>query len=303
MPATQSRYWMLTFYRFSSLEEKSWQEPPLTYFVGQHEICPKTGRHHFQAYAEFSKKVSMKAIKDHFNDNTIHLERRMGKQEDAIKYCTKEESRHPDLEGITWGEPVHTEQGKRNDIHVACDKIKAGSKLHEIADEFPVQFVKYHKGFAALKHHLDPPKLRETPSVLYIQAESGKGKSTFVKERILPHWEDDYFFADDSKEGWFDGYRGEKMIIFDNFAGFYPLQRLLRMIDSQPMQLPVKGGYVALKATHFVFTSVIPYDVIYGGPHQAEFSRRVKDFGQVPPTPEELAACVEETCRYPEVAV
>jgi hypothetical protein len=44
---------------------------------------------------------------------------------------------------------------------------------------------------------------------------------------------------------WFDGYEGQKLVLFDDFdKGQISFRLLLRLLDRYPMQVPIKGGFV-----------------------------------------------------------
>lgn len=79
----------------------------LRYFVAQREICPETGRIHWQAYGEFTQPVKGSAIyrairvcrRDQrfveLRRGEVHFERRRGRRDQARDYCRKDESRDP----------------------------------------------------------------------------------------------------------------------------------------------------------------------------------------------------------------
>ncbi|AXQ66165.1 MAG: putative viral replication protein [Cressdnaviricota sp.] len=62
------------------------------YWILQKEKCPTSGRHHIQGYIEFLSPVRFSVIQKFFGEK-CHCEPRKGTQEEAIKYCMKEESR------------------------------------------------------------------------------------------------------------------------------------------------------------------------------------------------------------------
>lgn len=79
----------------------------LRYFVAQREVCPETGRIHWQAYGEFKDPVKGAAIfrairvcrRDQrfveLRRGEVHWERRRGRRDQARDYCRKNESRDP----------------------------------------------------------------------------------------------------------------------------------------------------------------------------------------------------------------
>lgn len=122
--------------RFRNVMITLWNEPKpdieqVRYYVYQVEKCPRTQKKHYQMYCEFYDKKSVKQIKQIFNDTTMHIEPRYGSQEDAIKYCSKEESR---LEGpFFFGKKGN--QGHRSDLDSMVDMIESGATGKEILIE------------------------------------------------------------------------------------------------------------------------------------------------------------------------
>ena len=58
------------------------------------------------------------------------------------------------------------------------------------------------------------------------------------------------YYTKDPCTRWWDGYRGQRAVVFDEYEGDIPLQLLLRWFDDYPVQVETKGGWVDLKATH-----------------------------------------------------
>lgn len=58
------------------------------------------------------------------------------------------------------------------------------------------------------------------------------------------------------KTPWFDGYNGQDVMLLDDFGpGMMCINFLKRLLDRYPVQLPVKGGSVALRAKTIFITS------------------------------------------------
>lgn len=78
---------------------------------------------------------------------------------------------------------------------------------------------------------------------------------------------------------WWDGYRGEKFVIIDEFDGMIRLTNLLTWLDRYPCRVEYKGGSSPLLATHFWVTSNLPLEEWFpdAKPDQvAALRRRVK---------------------------
>lgn len=58
-----------------------------------------------------------------------------------------------------------------------------------------------------------------------------------------------------ARKGWFDGYQGEEIILFDDFHGsVMPPEEFLNLLDGL-RRLPIKGGYVENKSHTLFFTA------------------------------------------------
>ena len=77
----------------------------------------------------------------------------------------------------------------------------------------------------------------------------GFGKSQTVKKKYP-----DAYWKDQTK--WWDDYSGQEVVIWDDFYGHCcPFTTLLKLIDSNPFRVEIKGSTVAFTSKKFVFTS------------------------------------------------
>lgn len=88
---------------------------------------------HLQGYIEFNDKTSIKQIKKILEDNALHCEARRGTQADAIKYCSKIDTRI--AEPVILGKPK--EQGKRKDLETIYTRMVDGASLEDIQKNIP----------------------------------------------------------------------------------------------------------------------------------------------------------------------
>lgn len=100
---------------------------------------------HYQGYIELTRPQRLSWLQALIPG--AHFERRRGTRDQARDYARKEDTR---LEGPweygTWAGG----QGRRSDIHDACQVILSGGSLKRVATEHPAAFVRYHKGFSEL---------------------------------------------------------------------------------------------------------------------------------------------------------
>lgn len=211
---------------------------------------------------EFNTTVVWNTV--HKKLNKSHAEARRGTPDQAAAYCKKGEQPKSEWseEGINgpnygknakvveWGEI--TQQGRRNDLSPACEMIKEGKRLRDVAVEHPEVFVKYHKGLIALQSILIQPR-DAVPEVTVLYGSTGTGKSKEARE-ILG---DTKYVWHPQQAQWFDGYAGEKEVIFEEFRGQLPFGMLLSLLDRYDCKVQYKGGMCEFAATKIVLTSPI----------------------------------------------
>ena len=216
------------------------------FIIGQVE----QGSHlHLQFYIQREKRVSLANMKREIC-NVTHWEPARGSAEDNIKYCSKESTR---VSG-PWQFGEYTTQGQRTDLDKAARMIDEGRTLREVAVECKSTFIRHHKGlraYEAIIRSRGPRKIGEDgPEVWVFWGPTGTGKS----RRAFHTWPDAY--RKPTSDKWWDGYNGQDTIIFDDFKGSsMKLHEFQMVIDRYPMQVEVKGAYVDLSATRYVFTS------------------------------------------------
>lgn len=261
MSKVPSRFRNVMFTSFKEVPPP-WDEAKMVYMVFQREKCPKTGKFHFQGYVELSKQMRLKAVKRLLGD-TVHIEPRYGTQEEAIKYCTKEESRV--AEPVIYGEPRR--QGSRRDISAAKAKLIAGEPLNKIIWECnsyqAMRCVEKLHSFMPISHEY---KKKE---VYWLWGKTGAGKTRMAKEACPA--EETWNSA--IKGDWFDGYYGQKYAIIDEHrAKNWSYDLMLRLLDGFEMRVPIKGGFTVWKPEVVYITSPLPPDKAYAGQLQFQGS-------------------------------
>lgn len=106
----------------------------------------KEGTPHYQGYLELARISRISALKK--IHPTAHWERRKGSQAQAIAYCSKQDETY--VAGPwTKGEMAVNNQGRRTDLEQAAELAQTGG-IKRVAEEYPVAYVKYHKGLKSL---------------------------------------------------------------------------------------------------------------------------------------------------------
>lgn len=234
------------------------------------------GTPHLQGYVALRAQKRITQLTKLFR---AHYEVRRGSHDEAKAYASKEDSRVEGPWEFGSEEGIAKKRGQRTDLEGAADLIKEGKTMDEVANEFPVQVIKYHKGlqyYSSLQiHHRS---FDTTPQIFVYWGKPGTGKSYTAETRHPGAW----WMGKPSQHNafWFDGYAGEDTIVFDEFYGWLPYDFLMRLMDRYKLALPIKGGYIKCSATNFVFTSIKPWHRWYNT-ENGSLKRRMREFSQV----------------------
>ena len=152
-----SRNWMFTINNYSSFEEpQSWNVKFLVY----QEETGAEGTRHLQGYVMFPKNMRLSAVKK--IHSKAHWEPRRGTHEQAVAYCTKQETRT----GRQYTGGTAPDQGHRTDL----DQVAACALVHPlsvVASSFPSQFIRYHRGIQAFKTVMTKARSWLTDLIIY----------------------------------------------------------------------------------------------------------------------------------------
>ncbi len=125
---------MFTSFKDLDYSQLSHKTSLIKYLVCQKEVCPTTEREHLQGYVEFQKMMTYNQVKDCLGDDGIHLEKRLGSQQEAITYCTKSKTRKSGEVPFIIGKV--SIKGERTDLTKAVEKLKKMT-VQEVIEEEP----------------------------------------------------------------------------------------------------------------------------------------------------------------------
>ena len=243
------RCWCGTINNFTAADEESLTKMPTTYLIyGREHMAGPTP--HLQIYIEFPQ-TNRKTLLDmkKYNEKA-HWEAAGGNAEENTKYCSKEGN------VVIRGTPKVTKQGKRSDLdHVVTD-LTGGASIVELAERWPVQFIKYNKGIEKLYQVMGEHR-RLKPYTIYAYGDTGVGKTRGVVETFDING---VYIKDDDGMPWMDGYDKQKCILVDEFTGKTKATWFNRLIDYAPLQLPVKGSFVKITCEFVVICSNYPFE-------------------------------------------
>lgn len=203
------------------------------------------GTPHLQGCISFKKVYRLVGLKK--LNPKVHWE--ITKSVDhSMNYCTK-------------GEILIDEkgsQGQRNDLKKAVDELISGKNIEEVAMDNPMAYIKSFRGLEKLNYIMKKKQMCYEPcevTVLWGPTRSGKSRKAFEIDHLL--------YSVPKSNGnnlWFDGYNGEKTILFDDFYGNIDYGLMLNICDGHPMQVNFKGGMTVKNWNHVIFTSNKPPD-------------------------------------------
>lgn len=158
-------------------------------------------------------------------------------------YCSK-----ADPNFIEIGNIKKSGSGSRTDLLEVTDYITSSVRtMEDVAENFPVQFVKFHRGLKDFKSLMDKKKIPEDRDVTVsvFHGEGGTGKTAYAIT-LCKKYNLDYYIlsAPDSHTVWWDNYDGEKAIIIDDFYGWIKPHELFRICDRYKYKVPIKGSFV-----------------------------------------------------------
>lgn len=220
-----------------------------TYCVFQLE-SGENGTPHFQGYVMFPHRVYFNHVKTLLPG--AHFEVAKGTPKDNRKYCTKDEGRIGDF--VESGHFPENGQGKRSDLDELHSALKAGLTQADYADNYFDVFIKYPR--LVTEYRLSRIQARsqvDGVSVCLLYGPPRTGKSRLADILSRRYIGGVYRF---SLKQWWDGYFGERVVIFDDFCGSsLSFGDFKRVFDRYPLRVPVKGSSCELAATRFFITS------------------------------------------------
>lgn len=255
------------------------------YIVFGEEIAPSTGTPHLQAYVEFKCSKMGKYLRKVLRKN--HFEVRKGSPKQASDYCKKGEQTHEEwkklgcegpnfgLNAVFYERGKISAQGQRNDLLEIKQLLDAnGGNIREVADK---HFHMYCRFGTAFKNYINLGVNPRTGCAYtcYFYGESGSGKTELAKRGGDPNGPIKSFYMKDNTK-WWDKYRGEDVIIIDDFDGTWPFKNFLRLLDKNPYMGETKFGYIEINSPYIIVTCDKPPDFFWDKPEDANHLEQIK---------------------------
>jgi hypothetical protein len=147
--------------------------------------------------------------------------------------------------------------------------IKGGEQITTLVEEGDIpakDFPRWYQGkllYDRLKNKYSKEAQWRNVTVKWYWGDKGSGKTVKAVDEAADAGETAWI-SDGKDLEWFDDYDGEKYVILDELrkgTGKWPY--LLRLLDGHRMNVAVKGGYAAFKATNIYITSSKPPERIF----------------------------------------
>lgn len=248
---TRSRKWLLTInnpeehgYTHDYIKNTLQSFKAVKYWCMCDEIGGKNNVYHTHLFIMGQNAIKFATVKQRFSKAHIDFCRGMAQEnrdyilkEGKYKGTAKEETNiRETFEEL--GDCPAERQGQRNDLIDLYDMIKSGMDNYDILESDPtymMQLDKIDRCRQIVKEKEFRTKFREL-QVEYWSGKTGTGKTKTIMER----YGYDEVFRVTSYRYPFDNYRGQDVIIFEEFFDSLSIQEMLTLLDGYPLDLPCR---------------------------------------------------------------
>ncbi len=234
------------------------------YLVMQHEIAPDpapgSDGHHIQGYVHFSVAKCSRPANLLLKLKHPCLSTCQGTAADNRAYCSDPDKRKPGTVCYTYGDCPQG-AGERNDLKRTWELVMKHDSLDQALDHEAVTTLKFHRHLEWGLNRLKKRRLRNLSREVYVivyTGTPGAGKSELAR-RFDP---DNCFSMPPPKaqnDLWFGDYDGERTLIIDEFEKSpkptLSLYWIKKILDGQPIQVPIKGGHRWAEWTFVIVTT------------------------------------------------
>jgi hypothetical protein len=224
------------------------------YSIHGSELCPTTQTQHLQCFFVFKNDQSLANLRTKFTlwlgfNSTIAWKKADSNTEECINYCEKD-----GVDVVEFGSRPKG-KGARSDLIAVGESIKSGCNMAELFDAHPASFLKFAPGMQKAIALVSKPRDWKT-EVYWVHGPTGTGKSRWVMQTV----DRSDLFVKDGNSKWFDGYAGQKSVLFDDFrpSKEVPFSLFLRLLDRYPMTVEGKGCSMNFSPERIFITTPLP---------------------------------------------
>lgn len=273
---TQSRKWSLVINNpleagldHSAIREILHRFSP-AYFCMADEIAT-TGTYHTHIFLYSPSPMRFSTIKGRFP--TAHIEKAYGSAKDNRDYIRKE-GRWADTEKAEtavpetfeeWGDLPSEKEESSPDKYRLLQSLREGMTPLEAVEDNPDRFYHYREIETVRQSILEDTysTIMRQVEVTYLFGASGTGKTRGIFERHNPKSIcriTDYGGKNGVR---FDSYRGQEVLVFEEFHSQIPISAMLNYLDIYPIMLPARYNDRVACYTTVYLTSNIPLEAQY----------------------------------------
>jgi len=246
---SQSRKWSLTInnpvdYGFTHdrIKEILNDMKSVVYWCMADEIGEE-GTYHTHLYIHSKGGIRFSTVKKKFDKANIQMSN--GTAQQNRDYITKTGDKHKkkaetSVEGTfeEWGELPAERQGCRNDLGDLYAMIKDGLSDYEILEQMPDSIMNLDKLDRVRQILIQESYKNEFRNleVSYVYGSTGAGKTRNIMEK---YGYTSVFRVTDYSHP-FDNYKGQDVVIFEEFRSGFSISDMLNYLDGYPVELPCR---------------------------------------------------------------
>ena len=269
----QSRKWLITCnnphdygYTFDYVKNVMGSLKNVAYWCYSDEVG-EVGTPHFHLFIYKPAPISFDTLKKRFN--AAHFDVAKGTCCSNRDYVFKEGKWLSDKKGETnirdshfeFGELPVERQGARNDLADLYDLVVGGASDIDIINDNP-NFILHLDKFDKVRQAYREKQYSSTFRILevsYIYGDAGTGKTRYVMDKY--GYSNVYRVTDYVHP--FDYYKGEDVILFDEFRSSIKIIDMLNYLDGYPLMLPCRYNNKVACDTKVYIISNIPLNKQY----------------------------------------
>lgn len=267
---TQSRKWQITInnpiskgFTHENIDSLLKGFKSLLYFCMSDEIGNECSTIHTHIYVCFSSGVRFSTLLKKFEG--AHFEMARGTSSQNRDYVFKtgkwknSDKSETTIEGTQeeYGELPVERPGRRSDLDDLYDMIRQGYDDYEIMEQMPDKMLcldKIQKAREVLRSKQYEDVERDV-EVIYSYGDTGTGKTSSVYKA---HGYRDVCMITNYRGHAFDDYRGQDVLLFEEFRSSLYLDDMLKYLDRYPIMLPARYGNKVASYTKVYINSNIP---------------------------------------------
>lgn len=248
----KTRSFVVTNYKCNTPEVYEKNKQQIRFIAFGEEITPTTGRLHHQVYMYFYNNKttgtrSLNKIGKLFDpEGGAHTKPMYGSFQQNEAYCSKEH-----LFTKLGDEP---KQGQRGDLQETVDMIGRGELTVDSLMSTNADMVHMYGRTLTLAEtiHLRSKFRTEMTTAVWYHGKTGVGKS----HRAFENFDPSTHYVKDLSTHWWDGYKGQETVIFNEYRSDFKFSYLLQLIDKWPLNVPIRNREsIPFLSKHIIFTS------------------------------------------------